>query len=162
MFEQVTWRQDSKGTMTSHFTVIQVRPSVKKASQTAPDQADGRSRWDGMLPVRTLLVERPGEAGGRTGYWMSNLPADTPRSPTWCGGRRCAGGSSTTTANSSTAWAWTTSKVIQPIAGPLSHQQTTDLKRTRQTCTRATPKFAHRQPSTSSFGHVREGADVNP
>ncbi|MEV5384475.1 hypothetical protein [Streptomyces sp. NPDC052721] len=78
VFEQVTWRQGSKGTMTSHFAVIQVRPSGKEASRTAQEQADGRGRWDGVLPVRTLLVERPEEPDEPTGYRMTNLPADTP------------------------------------------------------------------------------------
>ncbi len=78
VFEQVTWRQGSKGTMTSHFAAIQVRPSGKEACRTAQEQAGGRSRWDGVLPVRTLLVEQPEEADGPTGYWMSNLPATTP------------------------------------------------------------------------------------
>ncbi|MEW2276019.1 IS701 family transposase, partial [Streptomyces griseofuscus] len=78
VFEEVTWRQGSKGTMTSHFAVLQVRPSGKEACRTAQEQAGGRSQWDGVLPLRTLLVERPEEAGEPTGYWMTDLPATTP------------------------------------------------------------------------------------
>ncbi|CAM5709856.1 Transposase OS=Streptomyces griseorubiginosus OX=67304 GN=AQJ54_42880 PE=4 SV=1 [Streptomyces griseorubiginosus] len=77
-FEAVTWRQGSKGSMTSRFAVLQVRPSGKEATRTAQEQAGGRSRWDGVLPLRTLLVEQPEEADEPTNYWMSNLPATTP------------------------------------------------------------------------------------
>ncbi|MGW0032243.1 IS701 family transposase [Streptomyces sp. NPDC003314] len=77
-FEEVVWRQGSKGPMTSRFAVIEVRPSGKEACRTAQEQAGGRSRWDGVLPLRTLLVEQPEDADGPTGYWMTNLPATTP------------------------------------------------------------------------------------
>ncbi|MFE3547427.1 IS701 family transposase [Streptomyces kronopolitis] len=77
-FENVTWRQGSKGMMTSRFAVVEVRPSGKEACRTAQDQAGGRSRWGGVLPLRTLLVEQPEEATEPTGYWMTNLPATTP------------------------------------------------------------------------------------
>ncbi|MFE1381137.1 IS701 family transposase [Streptomyces sp. NPDC058740] len=77
-FEEVVWRQGSKGLMTSRFAVVEVRPSGKEACRTAQEQAGGRSRWDGVLPLRTLLVEQPEDADGPTGYWMTNLPATTP------------------------------------------------------------------------------------
>ncbi|MER6425944.1 IS701 family transposase [Streptomyces sp. NPDC001137] len=77
-FETVTWRQGSKGPMTSRFAVLQVRPSGKEATRTAQEQAGGRGRWDGVLPLRTLLVEQPADADEPTGFWMSNLPASTP------------------------------------------------------------------------------------
>ncbi|WP_307619560.1 IS701 family transposase [Streptomyces sp. V3I7] len=77
-FEEVTWRQGSKGAMTSRFAMLKVRPSGKEATRTAQEQAGGRSRWDGVLPLRTLLVEQPEDASEPTGYWMSNLPASTP------------------------------------------------------------------------------------
>ncbi len=38
VFEEVTWRQGSKGMMSSHFAVLQVRPSGKEASRTAHEQ----------------------------------------------------------------------------------------------------------------------------
>jgi SRSO17 transposase len=78
LFRQVTWRQGSKGVMTSRFAVLEVRPSGKEATRTAQEQAGGRSRWDGVLPLRTLLVEQPEGTVEPTGYWMSNLPATTP------------------------------------------------------------------------------------
>ncbi|MFF5475065.1 transposase [Streptomyces achromogenes] len=72
VFEEVTWRQGSKGTMTSRFAVLQVRPSGKSASRTAQEQAKR------TLPLRTLLVEQPADEAEPTGYWMTNLPATTP------------------------------------------------------------------------------------
>ncbi|WP_371591765.1 IS701 family transposase [Streptomyces virginiae] len=77
-FQEVTWRQGSKGTMTSRFAVLEVRPSGKEACRTAQEQAGGRNQWNGVLPLRTLLVEQPAEADEPTGYWMTNLPATTP------------------------------------------------------------------------------------
>ncbi|MEU6181842.1 IS701 family transposase [Streptomyces coeruleorubidus] len=77
-FESVTWRQGSKGTMTSRFTVLEVRPSGKEATRTAQEAAGGRSRWNGVLPLRTLLIEQPEHAAEPTGYWMTNLSATTP------------------------------------------------------------------------------------
>ncbi|CAM5635265.1 IS701 family transposase OS=Streptomyces rochei OX=1928 GN=G3I25_06615 PE=4 SV=1 [Streptomyces rochei] len=77
-FEPVTWRQGSKGAMTSNFAVLEVRPSGKEATRTAQETAGGRSRWNGVLPLRTLLVEQPAEAAEPTAYWMTNLPATTP------------------------------------------------------------------------------------
>lgn len=78
LFREVTWRQGSKGVMTSRFAVLEVRPSGKEATRTAQEQAGGRSRWDGVLPLRTLLVEQPEGTVEPTGYWVSNLPATTP------------------------------------------------------------------------------------
>lgn len=101
-FTQVAWRQGSKGPMTSRFTVLTIRPAGKQSLAAAQNAGGGRNRWDGVLPARTLLLEWPEGQGAPTGYWISNLPATT-RSPTWSAGRRCAGGSNTTTASSSTA-----------------------------------------------------------
>ncbi|MFF4507555.1 IS701 family transposase [Streptomyces sp. NPDC001401] len=76
--KEVVWREGSKGTMTSRFAVLEVRPSGKEATRTAQEHAGGRSRWDGVLPVRTLLIEQPHTAAEPTRYWMTNLPATTP------------------------------------------------------------------------------------
>ncbi|CAM5714786.1 hypothetical protein SALBM135S_09764 [Streptomyces alboniger] len=54
--------------MTSRFAVLQVRPSGNEARRTAQEQAGGRSSWDGVLPLRTLLVEQPERAAEPTGY----------------------------------------------------------------------------------------------
>ncbi|MEU2717014.1 hypothetical protein [Streptomyces sp. NPDC007205] len=76
--EVVTWRRGSKGALPSYFAVLQVRPSGKEACRTAQEHAGVRSRCDGVLPLKTLLVERPEEAHEPTGYWITNLPATTP------------------------------------------------------------------------------------
>jgi SRSO17 transposase len=71
----VTWRQGTKAArgnpaaaMTSCFLAIRVRP----ANRGIP-RAD-----DGSLPGCWLLAEWPPEAGEPAGYWLSNLPEDTP------------------------------------------------------------------------------------
>lgn len=66
VFQEVTWRQGSKGTMTSQFAVLQVRPSGKGACRTTQEKAGGRSRWNGAL-VRTGAPVRLGVAGRLTG-----------------------------------------------------------------------------------------------
>ncbi|HEX9543348.1 MAG TPA: IS701 family transposase, partial [Streptosporangiaceae bacterium] len=73
--QQVTWRQGTRATngnpdaaMTSWFVAIRVRP----ANRDIP-RAD-----DGSLPDCWLLAEWPPDADEPTGYWLSNLPADTP------------------------------------------------------------------------------------
>ncbi|MFF7841331.1 IS701 family transposase [Streptomyces ossamyceticus] len=77
-FTEVTWRQGSKGAMTSRFAVLTVRPAGKQSLAAAQEAGGGRNRWDGILPVQTLLVERPDGQDAPTGYWISNLPATTP------------------------------------------------------------------------------------
>ncbi len=67
-FEQVTWRQGSKGIMTSRFTATRVRP----ANRNLPRNDDG------SLPECWLLAEWPDNADEPTDYWLSTLPPDTP------------------------------------------------------------------------------------
>ena len=73
--QPVTWRQGTRATrgnpdatMTSHFAAIRVRP----ASHRIPRAADG------SLPDCWLLAEWPLEAGEPSGYWLSDLPENTP------------------------------------------------------------------------------------
>ena len=54
--------------MTSHFIAVRVRPASRRIPR-APD---------GGLPECWLLAEWPPEADEPTGYWLSDLPADTP------------------------------------------------------------------------------------
>jgi SRSO17 transposase len=67
-FEHVTWRQGSKGTMSSRFTATRVRP----ANRNLPRNEDG------SLPECWLLAEWPEHADEPTDYWLSTLPPDTP------------------------------------------------------------------------------------
>ena len=73
--QPVTWRQGTRATngnptaaMTSHFVAIQVRPANRDIPRAS----------DGSLPDCWLLAEWPPEPGEPTGYWLSNLPPDTP------------------------------------------------------------------------------------
>ncbi|SPF07189.1 FOG: Transposase [Streptomyces sp. MA5143a] len=98
-FTEVTWRQGSKGAMTSRFAVLSVRPSGKQSLATAQEADGGRSRWTASCPSgrsssngRTARTLRP-----TTGYRTCPPPH---RPLTWCGGRRGAGASNTTTASS--------------------------------------------------------------
>ncbi|MFE7169834.1 IS701 family transposase [Streptomyces sp. NPDC057616] len=77
-FSEVTWRQGSKGVMTSRFTVLTVRPAGKQCLAAAQESGGGRSRWDGILPTQTVLVEWPDGQDAPTDYWISNLPPTTP------------------------------------------------------------------------------------
>ena len=72
---KVTWRQGTKTTqgnpdaaMTSHFIAIRVRPASRRIPRAA----------DGGLPECWLLAEWPPEADEPTGYWLSDLPENTP------------------------------------------------------------------------------------
>lgn len=65
--EHVSWRQGSRGTMTSRFAALRVRP----ANRNLPRKPDG------TLPECWLLVEWPTGAAETIGYWLSTLPADT-------------------------------------------------------------------------------------
>ena len=73
--QPVTWRQGTRATagnpdaaMTSNFVAIRVRP----ASRHLPRAADG------SLPECWLLAEWPPQASEPAGYWLSDLPEDTP------------------------------------------------------------------------------------
>src|SRR4051812_12722424 len=64
----ITWRQGSRGSLTSHFLALRVRPAGRNpTARLAPD---------GSLPLAWLLAEWPPEAAEPTDYWLSDLPAD--------------------------------------------------------------------------------------
>src|SRR4051812_17729460 len=67
---QVTWREGSRGPMTSRFLALRVRPAGRKPT--------ARLAADGSLPDAWLLAEWPPEAAEPTDYWLSDLPEDTP------------------------------------------------------------------------------------
>jgi len=77
-FREVTWRQGSKGPMTSHFRVLIVRPAGKQSLRAAQEAGGGHYQWDGVLPAQVLLAEWPADAAAPTDYWLTNLPATTP------------------------------------------------------------------------------------
>jgi SRSO17 transposase len=67
----VTWREGTRGKMTSRFAALRVRPANIGLRNNA-------NRNGEELPVRWLLCEWPSKASEPTKYWLSNLPADTP------------------------------------------------------------------------------------
>ena len=68
---EVTWRQGSRGPMTSRFVVLRIRPANIQLRRAAANAQTG-------LAVRWLLLEWPVGATEPTDYWLSSLPADTP------------------------------------------------------------------------------------
>ena len=66
---EVTWREGSRGPMTSTFVALQVRPAGRRPT--------GRLAADGSLPAEWLLAEWPPEAAEPTDYWLSTLPEGT-------------------------------------------------------------------------------------
>jgi SRSO17 transposase len=68
---EVTWREGSRGAMTSRFVALPVRPANAQLRRHARET-------DSELAVRWLLVEWPHGADEPVKYWLSNLPADTP------------------------------------------------------------------------------------
>lgn len=67
--QQVTWREGTRGPMTSRFLALRVRPANIKLRRADPD---------GELPARWLLAEWPEGEDAPTSFWISNLPHDTP------------------------------------------------------------------------------------
>ena len=68
---EVTWREGSRGPMTSRFLALRVRPANAQLRRAAREH-------DAELPVRWLLAEWPDRADEPVKYWLSNLSADTP------------------------------------------------------------------------------------
>jgi SRSO17 transposase len=66
---EVSWREGTRGTMTSRFIALRIRPANVKLR---------RAEAGGELPIRWLLAEWPDGKETATDFWISNLPADTP------------------------------------------------------------------------------------
>ena len=67
----VTWREGTRGEMTSRFLALRVRPANIHLRRHAHKTGE-------ELPLRWLLCEWPEGKDIPTKYWLSNLPADTP------------------------------------------------------------------------------------
>jgi len=67
----VTWREGTRGKMTSRFIALRVRPANIQLRRRAHKTAD-------ELPVRWLVCEWPPGEPEPVKYWLSNLPTDTP------------------------------------------------------------------------------------
>src|SRR5215208_4716268 len=71
--QQVTWRQGSRGAMTSRFVCLRVRPANVELRRHAADTGI-------ELGLCWLLAEWPDGAEAPSDYWLSTLPAQTPTS----------------------------------------------------------------------------------
>jgi SRSO17 transposase len=60
----VTWREGTKGSLTSRFAAVRVRPAHRDYWRSAP------------RPEEWLLIEWPKGESEPTKYWLSNLPQD--------------------------------------------------------------------------------------
>jgi SRSO17 transposase len=63
----VTWREGSKGTLTSQFVFLRVRPAGHRIPRDP----------DGSLPERWLIAEWPDDQPEPVTYWLTSQPADT-------------------------------------------------------------------------------------
>jgi len=63
----ISWREGAKGKLTSRFAALRVQPSHGHW-HNRPEQ-----------PLVWLLIEWPAGEPAPTKYWLSNLPAETPR-----------------------------------------------------------------------------------
>ncbi|SPF04396.1 FOG: Transposase [Streptomyces sp. MA5143a] len=78
-FREVTWREGSRGPMTSRFLTVRVRPAGVRPRRLAQQAAVAEhGRWDGVLPDLWLLTEWPHGEEKPTRFWLSDLPDDTP------------------------------------------------------------------------------------
>ena len=66
----VTWREGSRGPLTSVFLALRVRPAGRNPT--------ARLAADGSLPAVWLLAEWPPEEPEPTDYWLASLPEHTP------------------------------------------------------------------------------------
>ena len=66
----VSWREGSRGSMSSTFVAIRVRPAGRKHTH--------RLSPDGTLDAAWLLAQWPEDADGPVKYWLSNLGEDVP------------------------------------------------------------------------------------
>jgi SRSO17 transposase len=63
----ISWREGSKGTMSSQFLFLRVRPAGHRVPRDA----------DGVLPQRWLIAQWPDDQPEPVKYWLSSLPANT-------------------------------------------------------------------------------------
>jgi SRSO17 transposase len=67
----VTWREGTRGEMTSRFLALRVRPANIKLRNQA-------SRAGEEIPLCWLICEWPEDKDQPVKYWLSNLPENTP------------------------------------------------------------------------------------
>jgi len=67
----VTWREGTRGKLSSRFLALRVRPANIDLRRQAHKNSE-------ELPVRWLICEWPAKEAEPTKYWLSNLPDQTP------------------------------------------------------------------------------------
>lgn len=78
-YREVTWREGSRGPMTSRFLAVRARPAGVRPRRLAQAAAVAEhGEWDGVLPDVWLLAEWPDSDSEPTRFWLSDLPDDTP------------------------------------------------------------------------------------
>ncbi|WP_199561945.1 IS701 family transposase [Micromonospora deserti] len=65
--ETITWREGSKGAMSSQFVFLRVRPAGHRVARDV----------DGLLPERWLIAQWPDDQAEPVKYWLSSLPEAT-------------------------------------------------------------------------------------
>jgi hypothetical protein len=105
---QITWRQGSRGSLTSHFLAVRVRPAGRNPT--------ARLAADGSLLTAWLLAEWPPDAVEPTDYWLCDLPETTPL-PELVRLAKIRWRVEHATASARPAWAWTTSRAAPSPAG---------------------------------------------
>ncbi len=68
---EVTWREGTRGAMTSRFLTLRVRPANVKLRNQASLAGE-------EIPLCWLICEWPENKEQPVKYWLSNLPEDTP------------------------------------------------------------------------------------
>jgi SRSO17 transposase len=63
----ISWREGSKGVLSSQFIVLRVRPAGHRVARDP----------HGTLPERWLIAQWPHDEAEPVKYWLSSLPADT-------------------------------------------------------------------------------------
>ena len=63
----LTWREGSKGSLSSQFVLLRVRPAGHRITRDP----------DGSLPERWLIAQWPDNEAEPVTYWLSSQPADT-------------------------------------------------------------------------------------
>jgi len=67
--QKVSWREGSRGKLSSRFLALRVRPANVRLRRAAGEDE---------LPLAWLLCEWPDGDDEPVKYWLSNLPAETP------------------------------------------------------------------------------------
>ena len=118
----VTWREGTRGKMNSRFLALRVRPANIELRRARPQERRGAARP--LADLRVALQR------SRADQVLALQPARRHHAQAaGAGWRRCASGSSRTTASSKTRSAWITSKAAPTAAGTTTSRSSRSRKR---------------------------------